>query len=106
MTSILKSIYLIQTRMHILPRISSLINGTDSLQGKLLYCHPPPHINATDFQPKHKNFVNRDSECCDLSATANKQKIKRIENVVDKDFFHEVLLAQCLPIKSLAVNGY
>lgn len=97
--------------MHILqnilsPAYSPLINGTDSLQGKLLYCQPPPHINATDFQPQHKKFVNRDSECCDLSATASKQKIKRIENVVDKDFFHEVLHAQCLPVKSSALNGY
>lgn len=61
----------------------------DYVSGKLLYCHPPPHINAEDFQPQHNKFLNRDTDCCDLSATTNKQKIKRIENVVDKNFFHQ-----------------
>ncbi|TKS74689.1 Large subunit GTPase 1 -like protein [Collichthys lucidus] len=61
----------------------------DYVNGKLLYCHPPPHINPEDFQPQHKKFLNRDLDCCDLSATPNKQKIKRIENVVDKNFFHQ-----------------
>uniref|UniRef100_A0A8C4GSW7 Large subunit GTPase 1 homolog n=1 Tax=Dicentrarchus labrax TaxID=13489 RepID=A0A8C4GSW7_DICLA len=61
----------------------------DYVNGKLLYCHPPPHINAEDFQPQHNKFLNRDSDCCDLSATTNKQKIRRIENVVDKNFFHQ-----------------
>ncbi|TMS20542.1 Large subunit GTPase 1-like protein [Larimichthys crocea] len=61
----------------------------DYVSGKLLYCHPPPHINPEDFQPQHKKFLNRDLDCCDLSATPNKQKIKRIENVVDKNFFHQ-----------------
>ncbi|KAM9358509.1 large subunit GTPase 1 homolog isoform 2-T2 [Symphorus nematophorus] len=61
----------------------------DYVSGKLLYCHPPPHIKAEDFQPQHKKFLNRDSNCCDLAAPTNKQKIKRIENVVDKNFFHQ-----------------
>ncbi|XP_070816931.1 large subunit GTPase 1 homolog isoform X1 [Chaetodon trifascialis] len=61
----------------------------DYVNGKLLYCHPPPHINAEDFQPQHKKFLNRDSDCCDPSATTSKQNIKRIENVVDKNFFHQ-----------------
>ncbi|XP_022594900.1 large subunit GTPase 1 homolog [Seriola dumerili] len=61
----------------------------DFVSGKLLYCHPPPHINAEDFQPQHCKFQNRDSGC-DLSTITNKQqKIKRIENVVDKNFFHQ-----------------
>lgn len=60
----------------------------DYVSGKLLYCHPPPHINAEDFQPQHNTFLNRDLDCPDLSTT-NKQKIKRIENVVDKNFFHQ-----------------
>lgn len=84
------------------------INNIDSLQGKLLYCHPPPDINATDFQLQHKKFLNRDSECCDLSAATNKQKIKRIENVVDKNFFHQVQYICCLLIsrKIVKVNEY
>uniref|UniRef100_A0A3Q3WR45 Large subunit GTPase 1 homolog n=1 Tax=Mola mola TaxID=94237 RepID=A0A3Q3WR45_MOLML len=61
----------------------------DYVNGKLLYCHPPPDVNAKDFQPQHKTFLNRDTEFCDLSSTANQQKIKRIENVVDKNFFHQ-----------------
>lgn len=61
-----------------------------SLQGKLLYCNPPPAIHAKDFQPQHKKFLNEDFESSDLSATANKPKVKRIENVVDKNFFHQV----------------
>lgn len=61
----------------------------DYVSGKLLYCHPPPHINAEDFQPQHNKFLNRDSDCSDPSTTTNQQKIKRIENVVDKNFFHQ-----------------
>uniref|UniRef100_UPI0037E749A9 large subunit GTPase 1 homolog n=1 Tax=Semicossyphus pulcher TaxID=241346 RepID=UPI0037E749A9 len=60
----------------------------DYVCGKLLYCHPPPHINVEDFQPQHNNFLNRDLDC-DLSLIPNKRKIKRIENVVDKNFFHQ-----------------
>lgn len=62
----------------------------DSLQGKLLYCHPPPHINDEDFQPQHKMFLSRKLESSDLSAAVSKKKIKRIENTVDKSFFHQV----------------
>lgn len=63
----------------------------DFVSGKLLYCHPPPHIDAKDFQPQHNKFLNGDSDGCDLSyTTTNKpRKIKRIENVVDKNFFHQ-----------------
>ncbi|XP_047444037.1 large subunit GTPase 1 homolog [Mugil cephalus] len=60
----------------------------DYVNGKLLYCHPPPHIKAEDFQPQHSKFQRRDLENCDLS-TNNPRKIKRIENVVDKNFFHQ-----------------
>ncbi|XP_038157624.1 large subunit GTPase 1 homolog [Cyprinodon tularosa] len=62
----------------------------DYVNGKLLYCHPPPHINPEDFQPRHGKFQKRDSENGDISAVTNRpQKIKRIENVVDKNFFHQ-----------------
>ncbi|KAM7409527.1 hypothetical protein PAMA_001149 [Pampus argenteus] len=61
----------------------------DYVNGKLLYCHPPPHINAKDFQPQHSKFQKRDLDNCDLSLSTNKHKIKRIENVVDKNFFHQ-----------------
>uniref|UniRef100_A0A3Q1IBP1 Large subunit GTPase 1 homolog n=1 Tax=Anabas testudineus TaxID=64144 RepID=A0A3Q1IBP1_ANATE len=61
----------------------------DYVNGKLLYCHPPPHINAEDFQPQHSKFQEGDVDNCDLSTITNPQKIKRIENVVDKNFFHQ-----------------
>ncbi|CAJ1060728.1 large subunit GTPase 1 homolog [Xyrichtys novacula] len=61
----------------------------DYVSGKLLYCYPPPHINAEDFQPQHNKFLNRDVNNCDLSATTTKHRVKRIENMVDKNFFHQ-----------------
>ncbi|KAM4575284.1 large subunit GTPase 1 homolog [Fundulus diaphanus] len=62
----------------------------DYVNGKLLYCHPPPHINPEDFQHQHSKFQKRELDSLDLSAVTNRpQKIKRIENVVDKTFFHQ-----------------
>lgn len=61
----------------------------DYVNGKLLYCHPPPHISASDFQPQHTLFLDR-TELEDSSTTDNKpHKVKRIENLVDKNFFHQ-----------------
>ncbi|XP_058494415.1 large subunit GTPase 1 homolog [Solea solea] len=60
----------------------------DYVNGKLLYCHPPPHINAEDFQPQHNKFLKRDSDC-DFSSAKKQQKIQRIENPVDSNFFHQ-----------------
>ncbi|KAF7664262.1 hypothetical protein LDENG_00182250 [Lucifuga dentata] len=62
----------------------------DYVSGKLLYCHPPPHINAKDFQPQHSKFQKAESVNSDLSKTTNTQhRVQRIENVVDKNFFHQ-----------------
>ncbi|MBN3295559.1 LSG1 GTPase, partial [Amia calva] len=62
----------------------------DYVSGKLLYCHPPPHINARDFQPQHKSFEKQEADKGQGSSrTGNRQKIRRIENVVDKNFFHQ-----------------
>lgn len=62
----------------------------DFVCGKLLYCHPPPHIDAETFQPQHNKFQSRDLDDCNFSTgTSNPKKIKRIENVVDKNFFHQ-----------------
>ncbi|XP_037105568.1 large subunit GTPase 1 homolog [Syngnathus acus] len=60
----------------------------DYVNGKLLYCHPPPHIEPEDFQPQHSKFQRNDLNNGDLSSSGNKGKIKRIENPVDKNFFH------------------
>ncbi|XP_051957580.1 large subunit GTPase 1 homolog [Xyrauchen texanus] len=62
----------------------------DYVSGKLLYCHPPPHINPKDFQPQHGSFsrqtrgTNQNISCDDKPS-----KVKRIENTVDKNFFHQ-----------------
>lgn len=59
----------------------------DYVSGKLLYCHPPPHINAKDFQPQHLNFTNHTGP---TSACVSKpHRVKQIENTVDKTFFHQ-----------------
>lgn len=76
----------------------------DSLQGKLLYCHPPPHINAEDFQPQHKRFLNRKSECSDLCAASSTKKVKRIENTVDKNFFHQVQYISCFLMRNCDIK--
>uniref|UniRef100_A0A4W5RBT1 Large subunit GTPase 1 homolog n=1 Tax=Hucho hucho TaxID=62062 RepID=A0A4W5RBT1_9TELE len=58
----------------------------DYVVGKLLYCHPPPHINAAEFQPQHSKFQSGDAD----SKTGHKQsKVKRHENLVDNNFFHQ-----------------
>ncbi|XP_029905218.1 large subunit GTPase 1 homolog [Myripristis murdjan] len=62
----------------------------DYVKGKLLYCHPPPHIDAADFQPQHSKFQPEDPDTCDPSQSTSKQhKVRRIENLVDKNFFHQ-----------------
>jgi len=63
----------------------------ESLQGKLLYCHPPPHIDPKDFQPQHARFAMQTADGEQISSNANNpSKVKRIENTVDKSFFHQV----------------
>ncbi|KAG9351181.1 hypothetical protein JZ751_025071 [Albula glossodonta] len=63
----------------------------DYVSGKLLYCHPPPFISPEDFQPQHSKFTisqaSNQPESFPKAGTA--QKIKRIENTVDKNFFHQ-----------------
>uniref|UniRef100_A0A8C5GQS8 Large subunit GTPase 1 homolog n=1 Tax=Gouania willdenowi TaxID=441366 RepID=A0A8C5GQS8_GOUWI len=62
----------------------------DYVTGRLLYCHPPPHVDAENFQPQHCKFQRKEEDVNDLCTATNKpQKIKRIENVVDKNFFHQ-----------------
>lgn len=62
----------------------------ESLQGKLLYCHPPLHINAKDFQPQHLNFVNQTLNTGPSASVTKLSRVKQIENTVDKNFFHQV----------------
>uniref|UniRef100_A0A673GEQ1 Large subunit GTPase 1 homolog n=1 Tax=Sinocyclocheilus rhinocerous TaxID=307959 RepID=A0A673GEQ1_9TELE len=62
----------------------------DYVSGKLLYCHPPPHISPKDFQPQHARFARRSGGVEQIASDADKpSKVKRIENTVDKHFFHQ-----------------
>ncbi|XP_034002613.1 large subunit GTPase 1 homolog [Trematomus bernacchii] len=62
----------------------------DFVNGKLRYCHPPPHINPEDFQPQHSEFLKTDVDFSEFSSTSTSHnKVRRIENVVDKNFFHQ-----------------
>uniref|UniRef100_A0A672RPY7 Large subunit GTPase 1 homolog n=1 Tax=Sinocyclocheilus grahami TaxID=75366 RepID=A0A672RPY7_SINGR len=62
----------------------------DYVSGKLLYCHPPPHINPQDFQPQHARFAKRSGGFEQIGSHADKpEKVRRIENTVDKHFFHQ-----------------
>lgn len=62
----------------------------DYVNGKLLYCHPPPNVNPQDFQPQHSSFQNGDLDQCENTLIKNTNpKIRRIENTVDKNFFHQ-----------------
>uniref|UniRef100_A0A673YIR6 Large subunit GTPase 1 homolog n=1 Tax=Salmo trutta TaxID=8032 RepID=A0A673YIR6_SALTR len=61
----------------------------DYVVGKLLYCHPPPHISAADFQPQHSKFQTGDADGEDSKIGNKPSKVKRHENLVDKNFFHQ-----------------
>ncbi|XP_075427231.1 large subunit GTPase 1 homolog [Ascaphus truei] len=62
----------------------------DYVCGKLLYCHPPLGIEASDFQPQHDRYQERREMQKNAEAKdPSHQKIKQIENVVDKTFFHQ-----------------
>ncbi|XP_066457818.1 large subunit GTPase 1 homolog [Eleutherodactylus coqui] len=62
----------------------------DFVNGKLLYCHPPPGTDSSEFQPQHsllgeKNVLNDMEE----AKGHGRKKVRHIENVVDKTFFHQ-----------------
>ncbi|KAM3876405.1 large subunit GTPase 1 homolog [Diretmus argenteus] len=62
----------------------------DYVNGKLLYCHPPPHIDPEDFQLQHSRFNTEDPDQDPTKTKTGKQHtLKRIENPVDKTFFHQ-----------------
>ncbi|KAG2462184.1 LSG1 GTPase, partial [Polypterus senegalus] len=66
----------------------------DYVNGKLLYCYPPPHIDPADFQPTH-NRIEKELTCADSGYTIAQNKTKpinRIENPVDKNFFSQNIL--------------
>ncbi|KAM6257024.1 large subunit GTPase 1 homolog [Porphyrio hochstetteri] len=62
----------------------------DYVSGKLLYCHPPPGIDANDFQHQHQRCPENGTLQAGGQVKPEKNtKAKQIENVVDKTFFHQ-----------------
>ncbi|NXI61147.1 LSG1 GTPase, partial [Anseranas semipalmata] len=62
----------------------------DYVNGKLLYCHPPPGIDPNDFQHQHERCPeNRTVQASGQVKPEKNTKAKQIENVVDKTFFHQ-----------------
>ncbi|NXE86311.1 LSG1 GTPase, partial [Menura novaehollandiae] len=62
----------------------------DYVNGKLLYCHPPPGIDSNDFQHQHQRCPeNRIVQATGQVKPEKNTKAKQIENVVDKTFFHQ-----------------
>ncbi|XP_061493634.1 large subunit GTPase 1 homolog isoform X2 [Rhineura floridana] len=62
----------------------------DYVSGKLLYCHPPPGIDPTDFQLCHERSAP--SKAAERNAErqpGRTPRAKQIENVVDSAFFHQ-----------------
>ncbi|KAM9543330.1 large subunit GTPase 1 homolog isoform 2-T2 [Guaruba guarouba] len=62
----------------------------DYVSGKLLYCHPPPGIDPSDFQHQHQRCPESRTVQANGQVKPEKNtKAKQIENVVDKTFFQQ-----------------
>ncbi|XP_037381206.1 large subunit GTPase 1 homolog [Talpa occidentalis] len=62
----------------------------DYVTGKLLYCHPPPGRDPVTFQHQHQRLLENKLKCDELKIQpGGNKKVKQIENVVDKTFFHQ-----------------
>ncbi|KAG8515845.1 LOW QUALITY PROTEIN: Large subunit GTPase 1, partial [Galemys pyrenaicus] len=62
----------------------------DYVTGKLLYCHPPPGRDPLTFQHQHQQLLENKLKGGELKIQpGGNKKVKQIENVVDKTFFHQ-----------------
>ncbi|KAM6223137.1 large subunit GTPase 1 homolog [Rhynchocyon petersi] len=62
----------------------------DYVNGKLLYCHPPPGTDPVLFQHQHERLLEKKTSGAKLRLQPNrKEKPEQIENTVDKTFFHQ-----------------
>lgn len=62
----------------------------DYVNGKLLYCHPPPGRDPMIFQYQHQRLLENKRNGGEIKIQpAGNKKAKQIENVVDKTFFHQ-----------------
>ncbi|XP_054441124.1 large subunit GTPase 1 homolog [Pteronotus mesoamericanus] len=62
----------------------------DYVNGKLLYCHPPPGRDPVTFQYQHQRLLENKWNGDEVKIRlAGNKKAEQIENVVDKSFFHQ-----------------
>ncbi|XP_042314501.1 large subunit GTPase 1 homolog [Sceloporus undulatus] len=78
----------------------------DYVSGKLLYCHPPPGLEAQEFQLWHRTGTPHKAPPLDAGTQPGRnRKTKQIENVVDTAFFHQENI-RALTRGSQSVLGY
>ncbi|KAM5335130.1 large subunit GTPase 1 homolog isoform 1-T1 [Glossophaga mutica] len=62
----------------------------DYVNGKLLYCHPPPGRDPVTFQYQHQRLRENKWGGGEIKTQpGGKKRAEQIENVVDKSFFHQ-----------------
>ncbi|XP_006873191.1 PREDICTED: large subunit GTPase 1 homolog [Chrysochloris asiatica] len=62
----------------------------DYVNGKLLYCHPPPGTDPLLFQHQHQHLLENRTNGDEVRMQPGKnKKTMQIENTVDKTFFHQ-----------------
>ncbi|XP_068402568.1 large subunit GTPase 1 homolog [Eschrichtius robustus] len=62
----------------------------DYVNGKLLYCHPPPGRDPVTFQYQHQRLLEKKANGGEIKMQPRRnKKANQIENVVDKTFFHQ-----------------
>ncbi|XP_059019085.1 large subunit GTPase 1 homolog isoform X2 [Mustela lutreola] len=62
----------------------------DYVNGKLLYCHPPPGRDPVTFQQQHQRLLENRTNGGRLKIHSGRsKKVIQIENIVDKTFFHQ-----------------
>ncbi|XP_059955303.1 large subunit GTPase 1 homolog [Mesoplodon densirostris] len=62
----------------------------DYVNGKLLYCHPPPGRDPLTFQYQHQRLLEKKANGGEIKMQLRRnKKANQIENVVDKTFFHQ-----------------
>ncbi|XP_057594986.1 large subunit GTPase 1 homolog isoform X5 [Hippopotamus amphibius kiboko] len=62
----------------------------DYVNGKLLYCQPPPGSDPVTFQYQHHRLLEKKVNGGEIKVHRGRnRKANQIENVVDKTFFHQ-----------------
>ncbi|KAL2804925.1 large subunit GTPase 1-like protein [Daubentonia madagascariensis] len=62
----------------------------DYVNGKLLYCHPPPGRDPVTFQHQHQRLLEKKTNGDEIKMQpGGNKKAKQIANIVDETFFHQ-----------------